>query len=81
MKTNALLMLTILGVFMGFLAGFVCRLFDPSPTTIELVSFPGELLMRLLKMLILPLIISSLITGCAEFRSNDYLVYNIFKHY
>lgn len=66
MRTNCLLMLTIAGVFCGFLAGFLCRVLEPSQGTIELVSFPGELLMRMLKMLILPLIISSLITGMAQ---------------
>uniref|UniRef100_A0A4W3IPK6 Amino acid transporter n=1 Tax=Callorhinchus milii TaxID=7868 RepID=A0A4W3IPK6_CALMI len=38
---------------------------DLSNTTVLLISFPGDILMRMLKMLILPLIISSLITGLA----------------
>lgn len=66
MRTNLLLILTVFGVFCGFLTGFLCRYLEPSQTTIEMVSFPGELLMRMLKMLILPLIISSLITGMAQ---------------
>jgi Na+/H+-dicarboxylate symporter len=63
MKTNILLVLTILGVFIGSVAGFTFRLMKPSQETIEMVFFPGEMLMRMLKMLILPLIISSLVTG------------------
>ena len=58
-----LMLLTIAGVLIGLVVGFLCRLADLSPTTIMLVSFPGEILMRLLKMFVLPLIISSLITG------------------
>lgn len=37
-------------------------------------AFPGELLMRMLKLIILPLIISSMITGMAE---NVLLAYGI----
>lgn len=33
--------------------------------TISTISYPGELFMRILKMLILPLLISSMITGTA----------------
>lgn len=58
-----LLVLTIAGVFMGCFLGFLGRLANFSDGTILLVSFPGEILMRLLKMFILPLIISSLIAG------------------
>ena len=63
LRNNLLLTLTIAGVFLGFLLGFLCRLSKPSTETIMILSFPGDILMRMLKMLILPLITSSLITG------------------
>lgn len=61
-----ILFLTIIGIFGGICLGFVGRIYDPGETSLMLISFPGEMLLRLLKMLILPLIISSLITGLAQ---------------
>ncbi|KAG8181608.1 hypothetical protein JTE90_017728 [Oedothorax gibbosus] len=66
MKTNLLLMLTIVGVLLGILLGFLARMGSYSEDAVALVSFPGEILMRMLKMLILPLIISSMISGLAQ---------------
>jgi len=63
---NSLLVLTILGVILGILLGFVGRYGEYSEETIMLISFPGDILMRMLKMLILPLIVSSLIAGLAQ---------------
>jgi solute carrier family 1 (high affinity glutamate transporter) protein 2 len=63
---NLLLVLTIIGIFAGIGIGFLGRLYKPSPTAVTLITFPGEMLLRVLKMLILPLIISSLITGLAQ---------------
>ncbi|CAF1656862.1 unnamed protein product [Rotaria magnacalcarata] len=65
LHNNLLLTLTIAGVFLGFLMGFLIRLSEPTSETIMMLSFPGDILMRMLKMLILPLITSSLITGLA----------------
>ncbi|XP_036003710.1 solute carrier family 1 member 9 isoform X2 [Fundulus heteroclitus] len=63
---NLLLGLTVLGVVMGVLFGMLLRYMMVKDTSaLTMVSFPGEILMRMLKMLILPLIISSLITGLA----------------
>ncbi|XP_045110363.1 excitatory amino acid transporter-like isoform X2 [Portunus trituberculatus] len=62
-KENLLLVMTILGVVLGVLAGAFARTLEYSSQTVMLVSFPGEIMMRMLKMLILPLIISSIITG------------------
>ncbi|XP_013787025.1 excitatory amino acid transporter-like isoform X2 [Limulus polyphemus] len=63
---NLLLILTIFGVLLGILIGFLARFADYGEDAIMLVSFPGDILMRMLKMLILPLIISSMISGLAQ---------------
>nr|XP_055050040.1 solute carrier family 1 member 9 isoform X2 [Misgurnus anguillicaudatus] len=63
---NMLLALTVLGVVAGTVLGMMLRYVpDLDANSLMLVSFPGDILMRMLKMLILPLIISSLITGLA----------------
>ncbi|XP_036382471.1 excitatory amino acid transporter 2-like [Megalops cyprinoides] len=63
---NLLLVLTVLGVILGSLFGMLLRYIpDLDSDTLMLISFPGDILMSMLKMLILPLIISSLITGLA----------------
>uniref|UniRef100_A0A8C2E6Z1 Amino acid transporter n=1 Tax=Cyprinus carpio TaxID=7962 RepID=A0A8C2E6Z1_CYPCA len=63
---NLLLTLTVLGVITGSVAGILLRYASPLPAdVIMVIAFPGDILMRMLKMVILPLIISSLITGLA----------------
>nr|ALR88673.1 glutamate transporter-like 134 [Saccoglossus kowalevskii] len=62
-RLNLLLVLTVLGVLLGIILGLSIRAADPSDRAIMLIGFPGALLMTMLKMLILPLIISSLISG------------------
>lgn len=52
---------------------------------VKYFSFPGELLMRMLQMLVLPLLISSLITGTTHTRimshmSMDIGLVNIYAH-
>nr|AKN21395.1 slc1a-5 [Schmidtea mediterranea] len=63
-KDNVLVALTIasvvLGLAMGLLLKFVATISDRQ---VYLIGFPGEMLMNMLKMLIIPLIVSSLITG------------------
>lgn len=52
------------GVIAGSVAGVLLRYASPlHPDVIMVIAFPGDILMRMLKMVILPLIISSLITG------------------
>lgn len=49
---------------MGAVFGMLLRYMQVTDSAaLTMISFPGEILMRMLKMLILPLIISSLITG------------------
>uniref|UniRef100_A0A8C8FYF8 Amino acid transporter n=1 Tax=Oncorhynchus tshawytscha TaxID=74940 RepID=A0A8C8FYF8_ONCTS len=63
---NLLLTLTVLGVILGAVSGMLLRYASPiHPDIVMVIAFPGDILMRMLKMLILPLIISSLITGLA----------------
>lgn len=63
---NMLLVLTVIGVILGSIIGFAARAGNPSDDVIHLISFPGEVLMRMLKMLILPLIVSSMISGLSN---------------
>lgn len=66
LKQNLILVFTLIGIIGGIIIGFIGRSFEPSQATITLIGFPGEMLLRVLKMLILPLIISSLIVGLAQ---------------
>lgn len=63
LRQNALVVLTIAGVVIGVVLGIALRESPLSRIEIAYFSFPGELLLRMLKMIILPLIICSLITG------------------
>lgn len=61
--TNLLLLLTIASVLIGCAVGLSVKEADPGREAVELIAFPGEIFLRMLKMLILPLIIFSLIAG------------------
>lgn len=52
-----------------FHPGMSLRQFDLCKDTILLISYPGELFMRILKLMILPLVIASLITGSASINA------------
>ncbi|CAB1327828.1 unnamed protein product [Coregonus sp. 'balchen'] len=62
-KRNGLLTLSVIAVVSGCVLGFSLRSLNLSTQAKIYFSFPGELLMRMLKMLILPLITSSLMSG------------------
>ena len=55
-------------VILGIVFGAIGRQIEPSKDAILLIEFPGEMLMRMLKCIILPLIISSLTTSLAQLQ-------------
>ncbi|KAM4548037.1 excitatory amino acid transporter 5 [Odontesthes bonariensis] len=66
---NGLLTLSVVSVVTGCTLGFMLRGTQMSTQAKIYFSFPGELLMRMLKMLILPLITSSLMSGLSSMES------------
>ena len=67
LKENLLLVITFSGVFLGVFIGIVLKPLELDNMSISYIAYPGELFMRLLKLMILPLIIASLITGMIIF--------------
>ncbi|XP_046551658.1 excitatory amino acid transporter-like [Haliotis rubra] len=71
LRHKALLISTIIAVVLGIVAGIMCRSLKPTPDAIQLVQFPGELFLRMLKMLMLPLIAASIITGLGNMKGSS----------
>lgn len=66
LKENALLIMTILAVVLGLSAGLILRsLTNFSKPTKSYFGFPGEIFLRAIKLMILPLVSSSIIIGIA----------------
>jgi Na+/H+-dicarboxylate symporter len=66
LKQNLILVLLLLSVVLGCAIGFGVRATGQlTKREIMYLQFPGEMLMRMLKMLILPLVVASLIGGIA----------------
>ncbi|XP_030048012.1 excitatory amino acid transporter 1 isoform X4 [Microcaecilia unicolor] len=66
---NGFVLFTITAVIVGVILGFSVRSYKLSYREVKYFAFPGELLMRMLQMLVLPLIVSSLVTGMAALDS------------
>ncbi|XP_013176205.1 PREDICTED: excitatory amino acid transporter isoform X2 [Papilio xuthus] len=66
---NAMLVVTLIGVIAGVTIGFGLRPYHLGPDMLMVISYPGEIFMRLLKLMILPLIIASLIAGSASLNA------------
>eukprot|EP01025_Chloroclados_australasicus_P019619 TRINITY_DN20718_c0_g1_i4.p1 TRINITY_DN20718_c0_g1~~TRINITY_DN20718_c0_g1_i4.p1 ORF type:complete len:505 (+),score=78.88 TRINITY_DN20718_c0_g1_i4:117-1631(+) len=69
-KKEPLLVLTVLGVIMGVVIGIPLRQAAPSDTVIRILGLPGEIMINLLKMLVLPLISTSMILGVYSLQSS-----------
>ena len=63
---NLLVILTVAGVIVGVFIGLGVRNVELTRTQVIYVGFPGELLIRLLKMIIIPLVVCSLVSGAAS---------------
>ncbi|KAL8219811.1 UNVERIFIED_CONTAM: hypothetical protein K2H54_034180 [Gekko kuhli] len=68
LRANLLVLLTVAGVIAGVAVGLGVRQMpgELSQNEVLYFSFPGELLLRLLKMIILPLVVCSLVAGAAS---------------
>uniref|UniRef100_M3ZPR4 Amino acid transporter n=1 Tax=Xiphophorus maculatus TaxID=8083 RepID=M3ZPR4_XIPMA len=65
-KANLLVILTVAGVIVGVFIGLGVRTASPTLTQQIYIGFPGEILIRLLKMIIIPLVVCSLVSGAAS---------------
>ncbi|XP_059504290.1 neutral amino acid transporter A isoform X1 [Stegostoma tigrinum] len=66
LQTNCLVLLTVSGVLLGVAVGLAARKLQLSRAHMQHLAFPGELLLRLLKMIILPVVFCSLVAGAAS---------------
>lgn len=66
MSENMLTLLTVFGVFAGAVLGIILRHSRDGPWTsreIMYIQFPGDIFLRMLKSLILPLIVASIVSA------------------
>ncbi|CAD6194198.1 unnamed protein product [Caenorhabditis auriculariae] len=70
-EENLLLVMTMASVALGVILGFGLRPLNLPQETLQLINFPGEIFMQVLKMMILPLIFSSLISALAQMDAKE----------
>ncbi len=70
-RTNLLMVFTVFGIAAGIALGFGLHPYHLSKDAILIIGFPGDVFMRLLKLMILPLIVTSLITGQSSYKKGQ----------
>ncbi|KPP58306.1 neutral amino acid transporter A-like [Scleropages formosus] len=63
LRRNLVVILTVSGVLLGVALGMALRGVRLSRAHVTYVAFPGEMLLRMLRMVILPLVVCSLVSG------------------
>lgn len=71
LKQNALVLLTVSGVVAGAGLGAALRGLRLNRTQVTYLAFPGEMLLRMLRMIILPLVVCSLVSGAASLDASS----------
>ncbi|XP_068597809.1 neutral amino acid transporter A [Brachionichthys hirsutus] len=66
LRKNLLVILTVSGVLVGVGLGMAVRNMSLTRAQMSHFAFPGEMLLRMLKMIILPLVVCSLVSGAAS---------------
>ncbi|KAL1791117.1 neutral amino acid transporter A [Sigmodon hispidus] len=70
-RRNALVLLTVSGVLVGAGMGAALRGLQLTRTQVTYLAFPGEMLLRMLRMIILPLVVCSLVSGAASLDASS----------
>ncbi|KAK3787874.1 hypothetical protein RRG08_022167 [Elysia crispata] len=66
LKENALILLTLLGIGVGFAVGVGLQQVKPSPDVLQWIGVPGEIFLRSLKATIFPIIVCMVITATSS---------------
>ncbi|XP_029088375.1 neutral amino acid transporter A isoform X2 [Monodon monoceros] len=71
LRRHALVLLTVSGVVAGAGLGAALRGLKLNRTQVTYLAFPGEMLLRMLRMIILPLVVCSLVSGAASLDASS----------
>ncbi|XP_021504144.1 neutral amino acid transporter A [Meriones unguiculatus] len=70
-RRHALVLFTVSGVLVGAGMGAALRGLQLTRTQVLYLAFPGEMLLRMLRMIILPLVVCSLVSGAASLDASS----------